>query len=116
MKNKYFAKKTNAGDSKAEIRRYNELLLMEKAGVIKNIIKQPQFILQEGFRYKNERAYPQMKYTADFQYFDIERNVTVIEEVKSSYTAKLTDYRLRSRLFKYQIKDKTDLLFIEIIK
>jgi len=115
MKNKFFAKKTKAGDSKAEVRRYQELLLMEKQGEIKNLIKQPQFILQEGFRYKNERAYSQMKYTADFQYFDVKTGITIIEEVKSSYTAKLTDYRLRSRLFKYQIKDREGLLFVEII-
>jgi len=114
MKNKFNAIKTKAGDSKAEIRRYQELLSMEKKGLIKNLKKQPQFILQEKFRYKNDRAYSKMKYTADFQY---EKNgITIIEEVKSKYTAKLTDYRLRSRLFKYQIKDKEDLLFIEIIK
>lgn len=114
MKNKYFARKTKGADSKVEIKRYNELLLMEKLGQITNLIKQPQFILQEGFRYKNERAYPQMKYTADFQY--LKDGITIIEEVKSTYTAKIADYRLRSRIFKYQIKDRADLLFIEVVK
>jgi hypothetical protein len=114
MKNKYFNKKTKGSDSKIEVKRYNELLLLEKAGLIRNIQKQPQFILQEGFRYKGE-ACRNIKYTADFQYFCNEKQKTIIEELKSSYTAKLADYRIRVRLFKYQIKDREDIEFIEII-
>jgi hypothetical protein len=116
MKNKYFNTKTKGSDSKIEIKRMNELLLLEKAGVIKDITKQPSFILQEGFKYKNDkRAEISIKYTADFRYWDNEKQRWVIEELKSSYTKKLADYSIRRRLFKYSIKDKQDIEFIEII-
>ena len=38
-----------------------------------------------------------------------------MEELKSSYTKKLADYFTRRRLFKYSIKDKNDIEFVEII-
>jgi len=115
QKSKYKNIRAKGSDSKIEIKHYAELLIREKAGEIKDIVKQPKFILQEGFRY-NSIAIQSIKYTADFQYFDIKRNITIIEELKSSYTAKLADYRIRARLFQYQIKDRSDLLFVETIK
>ena len=115
-KNKYFNAKSRGSDSKIEIKRMNELLLLEKVGLIKDITKQPSFILQEGFRYKNDkRAEISIKYTADFKYFSIEKQRWIIEELKSSYTKKLADYSIRRRLFKYSIRDKQDIEFIEII-
>ena len=114
-KNKYGNTRAKGSDSKIEIKYYAELLLRERAGEIKDIIKQPKFELQKGFKYLNETVRA-ISYTADFQYFDIKRNITIIEELKSSYTAKLADYRIRARLFQYQIKDRSDLLFIETIK
>lgn len=114
--NKYFNKKIKGSDSKIEIKRMNELLLLEKAGVIKDISRQPCFILQEGFKYKNDkRAEISIKYTADFQYWDNEKQRLIIEELKSSYTKKLADYSIRRRLFKYSIRDREDIEFIEII-
>lgn len=116
MRNKYFNKKAKGSDSKIEIKRYNELLLLEKASLITMLSKQPSFILQEGFKYKNDkRAEISIKYTADFKYYDLTKGRWIIEELKSSYTAKLADYRIRARLFKYQIKDREDIEFIEII-
>lgn len=114
-KPKYFNKKTNGADSQIEVRHYNELLRREKAGEVKGIIKQPKFTLQEGFKY-NGNSVRAITYTPDFQYYDIKLGITVIEELKSSYTAKLADYRIRARLFQYQIKDRKDLQFVEIIK
>lgn len=115
-KNKYFNKKIKGSDSKIEIKRMNELLLLEKAGVIKDISKQPCFILQEGFKYKyDKRAEISIKYTADFQYWDNEKQKLIIEELKSSYTKKLADYSIRRRLFKYSIRDREDIEFVEII-
>ena len=114
--NKYFNKKSKGSDSKIEIKRMNELFLLEKAGVIKDITKQPSFILQEGFKYKNDkRAEISIKYTADFKYFSIEKQRLIIEELKSTYTKKLADYSIRRRLFKYSIKDREDIEFIEIV-
>ena len=113
---KYFNCKNSAGDSKIEIRRYNELLYLESLGAIKNIQKQPQFILQDGFRYKDgERKETSIKYTADFQYYDNRINQIVIEEIKSKYTKKLAGYSIRRRLFKYSIKDRSDISFKQIV-
>jgi len=113
---KYFNKKTKGSDSKIEVKRMNELLLLEKAGVIKDIVKQPSFILQESFKYKNDkRAEISIKYTADFKYFHNKKEKWIIEELKSIYTKKLADYSIRRRLFKYSIKDKDNIEFIEII-
>lgn len=114
--NKYFNKKIKGSDSKIEIKRMNELLLFEKAGVIKDISRQPCFILQEGFKYRNDkRVEISIKYTADFKYFSNEKQRWIIEELKSSYTKKLADYSIRRRLFKYSIRDREDIEFIEIV-
>ena len=125
-KNKFFAKrvieKKQDGsiiihDSKNEYKRYNELVVLEKAGLIRDLITKPTFILQEGFKYKEERKYPDMKYTPDFQYFDVEKNITVIEEFKGAYLAKhQTDYKIRKRLLQFLLKDREDIIFIEISK
>lgn len=113
---KHNNRKSGGYDSQIEVVRHKELLLLEMAGEIKDIVLHPKFLLQDGFRYKNERKSVSIKYTADFQYFDIKRNITVIEELKGSYTKELADYRVRVRLFKYLIKDRDDLLFVEIVK
>ncbi len=114
--NKYFNTKTKGADSKIEIKRLGELQYLERQGFIKDIQKQPSFVLQEGFKYKTDkRAEISIKYTADFQYFDVEKNKIIIEELKSSYTRKLADYSIRKRLFKYSIKDRNDIEFVEII-
>lgn len=115
-KNKLKNRKSKGYDSQIEVVRHKQLLLLEMAGEIKDIVAHPKFILQEGFRYKDERKSVSIKYTPDFQYFDIKRNITVIEELKGGYTKKLADYRVRVRLFKYQIKDRDDLLFVEIVR
>ena len=68
-------------DSKAEAERYKELKILEKAGLIKKLILQPEFLLQDKFKYngKTERA---VKYIADFKYFDVAKGVYVVEDVK----------------------------------
>ncbi len=68
-------------DSKAEAERYKESRLMERAKLIKNLDLQPEFLLQDKFKYngKTERA---VKYIADFKYFDVAKGVYVVEDVK----------------------------------
>ena len=115
-KSKFGNVKTTQGDSKAEVKRYYELLLLEKQGYVKKIEKQPKFILMPSFKYaeKTERG---MKYTADFKYFDVKKNKTIIEEIKSSYTAKLADYVIRRKLFKMSIlKDFDNIEFVEVLR
>jgi hypothetical protein len=111
-KSKYGAKPMVVGgirfDSTKEARRYCELRLLEKAGLIKDLETQPRFpievvqLWQDG-RWMWATSQPQPDliqcgvFTADFRYVEVEANRVVIEDVKSGPT-KTTAYRLRKRL------------------
>lgn len=102
-KNKFNAvKKTVDGvkfDSTREAKRYEELKLLVRAGKIKSLRVQVSYPLVKSVKYKNaKRAKPEMIYTADFEYWDIEKNELVVEDVKSVATAKLTDYIMRRHM------------------
>ena len=94
---KYNSRKTTIDgiefDSQKEGRRYSELMLLERAGEISELILQPEYILQEGFR-KNGKTYRPIKYIADFMY--VEDGKTVVEDVKG---AKTQVYQLKKKLF-----------------
>lgn len=98
--NKYNAKKTVVDgitfDSKKEAKRYGELLLLQRAGVISNLQLQVPYILINKSKYG--RA---IKYVADFVYY--ENKQIVVEDVKGIRTPV---YRLKKRLFeeKYGIR------------
>lgn len=96
--NKYYNKKTKIDgikfDSQLEAKRYKELKLMEQTGLIKDLILQPKFILQEKFKYKN-KTYRKIEYIADFSYFSIEDDVLVIEDVKG---VKTDVFKLKEKL------------------
>ncbi len=72
--------------SQAEHRRYQQLVILERAGHIRGLKMQPVYVLQRSFKVngKVERA---IKYIGDFEYFDVETNGFVIEEVKGAETA-----------------------------
>jgi hypothetical protein len=88
---KYGATKTEVDgyvfDSKAESRRYSELILAEKAGEISNLTLQPVFPL-----IVNEKRVG--KYIADFQYTDRD-GTRVVEDVKGMATPV---YRLKKKI------------------
>ena len=63
-------------DSKAEVARWQELQLLERAGEITELERQVEYELIP--KQKGERA---VKYIADFRYVDHEGN-TVVEDVK----------------------------------
>lgn len=89
--NKYRNKKSGKFDSKKEEKRYYELILMQKAGNISDLIHHKKFDLipkQDG-----ERA---IKYEADFVY---QRNgVLIVEDVKSPATRKIPLYSIKRKL------------------
>lgn len=86
-------------DSKTEARRYRELLTLVRAGKIKDLELQPVYELVKSVKYKNAKSRkPAMRYTADFRYWDVEKNELVVEDVKSAATAKLTDYIMRRHM------------------
>lgn len=99
MYNKYHAKKTAIDnivfDSKREATRYQELKLLEKAGLITDLKLQPKFILQVGFTYEDEKVRP-ITYIGDFQYTDVESGKEIVEDVKG---VKTKEFLIKRKLF-----------------
>ena len=84
--------------SKAEMRRYKELLLMVKAGVIKDLVCQPKFELVPKFTLLDETYFP-MYYVADFQYYDCEKKKRIVEDVKGVETEV---FKMKEKLLAYR--------------
>lgn len=94
--NKYSAQKTTIDGhefaSKAEARRYKDLKIMLDAGAITDLELHPVYqLVVNGVKIG--------RYTGDFKYRDADGQ-TVVEDVKSSATAKARDYPLRKKLMK----------------
>ena len=82
---------------------------MKRHGKIKDLELQPTFELIPTFK-KDKKTYIKTTYKADFKYYDIEKNKTIVEDTKGF----LTDiYKLKKKLFEYTYKD---LQIIEIKK
>lgn len=96
-------------DSDLERRRYEELELLQRGGLIQHLRRAPTFTLQPKFKARG-KTYQAIEFTPDFCY--VENGDVVIEEVKSKATAKARDYTLRKRLFMYQ---HPELIFRETI-
>lgn len=89
--NKYGAKKTTIGgitfDSIAEARRYSQLLVLARSGVICNLSMQVAFVLCPSVKFKGTaRAKPALRYVADFVYTDCATGQQVVEDVKGVLT------------------------------
>ena len=99
IRSKYEAKKTLVDgvvfDSKKEAARYQELKLLEKAGGIKDLSLQPNFLLQDKFKCQG-KTHRKIEYIADFQYYIIKDKKWVIEGVKGFKT---DVYKLKKKLF-----------------
>lgn len=96
-------------DSRKEANRYTELRLLERAGKIRDLETQKEFVLipaqyvGEGKGRKCvERA---VKYKADFYYYDIEKGCYICEDTKGFKTK---DYIIKRKLmlFVHGIKIK----------
>lgn len=109
MKNKYNARKIKVGDevfdSRRELHRWEELCLMEKAGMIKNLQRQVKFILipsQRDTVWKSGKPKPgrvverECAYIADFVYE--ENGETIVEDTKGFKTK---DYVIKRKLMLY---------------
>lgn len=104
-RNKYNAsKKTIDGivfDSKREGARYQELKLMESAGVIRNLELQPKYTLQSSFKCQG-KTHRAITYKADFRYTETATGAVVIEDVKGYETEV---FKLKEKLFRYAFPD-----------
>tara|TARA_R110002110_G_scaffold22933_3_gene88234 strand:- start:3453 stop:3800 length:348 start_codon:yes stop_codon:yes gene_type:complete len=97
-KSKYLNVKTEVDghtfDSKKEAKRYGELMLMQKAGVIQHLKLQPPFSCTVNGKLV-------CTYKADFSYEERKRDGRVehiIEDVKSPITRKHPVYRIKKKL------------------
>jgi hypothetical protein len=93
--NKYRAVRTNGFASKKEANRYQELMLLQRAGKVSDLSTQVKFPLSfEGIHICN--------YIADFTYDDDQGNV-IVEDCKGMRTR---EYKLKARLMQaiYRIK------------
>lgn len=80
-------------DSEKEAKRYGELKMMQKAGLIGFLELQVQFALETP-------AGKICEYVADFFYLDQATGEKVVEDVKSDATRKNRVYRLKKKLMK----------------
>lgn len=88
-------------DSKLEAKRYGQLKILERAGVIRDLELQPEYELIPSFK-KNGKTWRRTVYKADFRYILCEDDRIIIEDVKGS-TAVITDvFRLKQKLFEYR--------------
>lgn len=89
-------------DSKKEAKRYTVLRSLQEGGYIRGLELQVPFeLVPKG---NGERA---VKYIADFVYYDIEKQVSIVEDVKGYKT---DVYKLKRKLFKWRYPEYT---FIE---
>lgn len=98
---KYSNKKTLVDgiwfDSKKEANRYQDLLLMQKAKVIRNLAIQQVFELVPSV-VLNGRKRPPVRYKADFTYFDDTKGgAFVVEDTKGFRTE---GYKIKRHLMK----------------
>ena len=109
--NKYFNKKTIVDgikfDSKKEAKRYLELKILKRAGKIRDLELQAEFILQP--KYKNARGenIRAITYKADFLYYDIEKEKYIVEDVKASEHFKTEVYKIKKKIFEYKYPNLT---------
>jgi hypothetical protein len=99
-------------DSKKEMKRFQELKLLEKAGAITELRRQVKYILipaqyetyerygKNGNRLKDGRRCieKECSYIADFTYWDVKKCIDVVEDTKGFRT---TDYVIKRKLMLY---------------
>lgn len=93
--------KVRTFDSAREASRYDELMLLLRAGEIRELKIQPQFTLKESYITANGDRSRAVTYCADFSYEARGENDAwhfVVEDVKSERTRKNKDYRIKAKL------------------
>lgn len=106
--NKYFNKKVIIDgipfDSKKEGKRYTELKLLKKAGLIEDLELQKVFELQPKYTNAKGDHIRSITYKADFYYYDNQKEKYIVEDTKGFRTE---TYKLKKKLFEYVNPDLT---------
>ena len=82
-------------------RYYQQLKLMQRQGLIKDIKLQVKFELQPKYK-KNNKTIRAINYIADFTYFDVNKGKTIIVDTKGYRTEV---YKLKKKIFEYVYPD-----------
>lgn len=100
--NKYHNKKVIVNghkfDSIKEANYYNQLRLLQRAGLIRDLELQKTFILQPSFKLNNKTR-RNITYKADFTYFSNEDNKIHVIDVKGFKT---DVYNIKKKMFEYK--------------
>ena len=88
-------------DSRLEVNRYCQLKILERAREIKDLRRQVEFIIQPSYK-KNNKTIRAIKYIADFVYYDVRKEKTIIEDTKGF---KNEVYKLKKKIFEYKYPD-----------
>ena len=106
--NKYFNKKVIVNgikfDSKKEAKRFQELMILKKAGLIKELELQKIFELQPKYTNNKGEHIRAITYKADFFYYDNHLKQYIVEDTKGFKT---DVYKLKKKLFEYQYPNLT---------
>lgn len=86
-------------DSAAEGRRYSELRILERAGMLFKLQRQKKIPLQPEFS-RDGKRYSAITYIADFLYYEVQTGHTnvIIEDVKGARTAA---YRIKKKMLMF---------------
>lgn len=99
---KYYSKKVIVDnikfDSKKEANYYLKLKVLERAGIIKDLELQKEYILQDKFKLNN-KTIRKITYKADFSYISASDDKLHIVDVKGFKTEV---YKLKKKLFEYK--------------
>ena len=93
-------------DSKLEAKRYGQLKILERAGIIRDLELQPEYELIPSFR-KNGKTWRRTVYKADFRYILADGDRIIIEDVKGSISVITDVFRLKQKLFEYKYPEYT---------
>lgn len=73
--------------SKLEAERYQQLRLLQKSGIIRDLVLQPEFQIFRGYVDPETGAKTRSRfYVADFQYTDVEAHKVIVEDTKGIET------------------------------
>lgn len=96
-------------DSKKEARRYEELLILLRAGEISDLRLQHNITLVEGYTTPDGQRVKPMVYKADFTYYD-KFGTWIVEDAKSEITRKNRVYLNKKKL----LQDKRGITITEV--
>ena len=90
-------------DSKKEAARYEELLPLYEAGVIRDLKLQETFTLQNAYTTPQGERVRAITYKADFTYINAD-GLKIVEDAKSPHTRTLPVYRMKMMLERLGIR------------